>query len=252
MALELSELAIVIAAFFFAAFVKGTTGLGFSTTALPFLVLTLGLKEALPLLILPSLTSNLIVMREAGGFKPALRQFWPLYLAALPGLLLGLFLLAWLDPVLSASVLGVVLISYCLFALAQPEFRLRPPIAKLLAMPTGFVNGAVNGLTGSQVMPVLPYMMSLHLAPAPFVQAINIMFTGSSLVMALGLAKLGLMSPTDLLVSTVGLIPVFVGVRFGSTVRRWLAPKAFRVAVLALLLFLGASMVVRPLLTAVG
>lgn len=251
MALDVSELAIVIAAFFFAAFVKGTTGLGFSTTALPFLVLTLGLKETLPLLILPSITSNLIVMREAGGFKPALRQFWPLYLAALPGLLLGLFLLAWLDPMLSASVLGVVLISYCLFALAQPDFRLRPPLAKLLAVPTGFVNGALNGLTGSQVMPVLPYMMALHLPPAPFVQAINIMFTGSSLVMAFGLSKLGLMTPTALLVSTVGLLPVFIGVRFGAKVRRWLSPTAFRFAVLVILLVLGVSMLVRPMLVTV-
>ena len=48
----------VAAVVFLAAFVKGVTGLGFSTTALPFLVLTIGLKETLPLLIIPSILSN--------------------------------------------------------------------------------------------------------------------------------------------------------------------------------------------------
>ncbi len=50
------EILVVAGAFVFAAFVKGTTGLGFSTIALPFLVLAIGLKEALPLLIIPSMS----------------------------------------------------------------------------------------------------------------------------------------------------------------------------------------------------
>jgi uncharacterized membrane protein YfcA len=245
---EPAEMAIILGAFFFAAFVKGTTGLGFSTTALPFLVLSLGLKETLPLLIVPSVTSNIIVMRDAGGFRPALRQFWPLYVAAIPGLLVGLYLLSWLNPVASAGVLGLVLIAYCLFAMAQPEFRLRPRVARMLTVPTGLINGVFNGLTGSQVMPALPYLMSLHLPAERFVQVINILFTGSSVVMALGLAKLGLLTPAVLLISATGLVPVFVGVFLGSKLRRWLAPKMFRIAVLAVLLVLGASMALRSVL----
>ena len=73
----------IAAVFFFAAFVKGVTGLGFSTTALPFLVLSIGLKETLPLLIIPSILSNLQVMRSAGHFRVSCLQFWPLYIATL-------------------------------------------------------------------------------------------------------------------------------------------------------------------------
>jgi uncharacterized membrane protein YfcA len=248
MAFDAIEFVIIISAFFFAAFVKGTTGLGFSTTALPFLVLALGLKETLPLLIIPSVTSNIIVMRDAGGFRPALRQFWPLFLAALPGLVLGLFLLAWLDPVISAGILGLVLIGYCLIALAQPELRLRAKLVTPLQVPVGLINGVFNGLTGSQVMPALPYLMSLHLPADRFVQTINILFTSSSLVMAVGLTKLGLMTPATLVISVIGLVPVFVGVRLGGRLRRWLSPDHFRVSVLAVLLVLGISMAVRSML----
>ena len=42
----------------FAALVKGTTGLGFSTSALPFLTLAVGLERALPLVLVPSIASS--------------------------------------------------------------------------------------------------------------------------------------------------------------------------------------------------
>ena len=119
--MEPLQLLIVASAYFFAAFVKGITGLGFSTTALPFLVLALGLKTTLPLLIIPSVVSNLIVMHGAGHFRSSLRQFWLLYASALPGLVVGLSLLATLDPGHSTAVLGAVLIVYLHFCACPPR-----------------------------------------------------------------------------------------------------------------------------------
>ena len=114
----------VAAVFFLAAFVKGVTGLGFSTTALPFLVLTIGLKETLPLLIIPSILSNLLVMRSAGYFRVSCSQFWPLYIATLPGIVVGLILLNSFDSHTCAAVLGGVLVIYSAMALRNPTFRL--------------------------------------------------------------------------------------------------------------------------------
>ena len=243
--MEPLQLLIVASAYFFAAFVKGITGLGFSTTALPFLVLALGLKTTLPLLIIPSVVSNLIVMHGAGHFRSSLRQFWLLYASALPGLVVGLSLLATLDPGHSTAVLGAVLIVYCTFALARPDFRLATRLVRPLSAPIGLTNGIVNGLTGSQVMPVLPFLMSLHLEPDRFVQAANIFFTVSSLGMAVGLATMGLMTPGAVAVSLAGLVPVFFGIKIGTTVRRSLSPPRFRIAVLLVLALLGATLITR-------
>ena len=160
--MEHTQLTIVLGAFLFAALVKGVTGLGFSTTALPFLVYALGIKEALPLLIIPSITSNLIVMRDVGKFRPTVSRFRWLYLAVAPGVVSGLWLLNWLDPIISSAVLGIALIVYCVIAWLQPDFRLSRRIAKLLEIPVGFATGLINGVTGSQVMPVLPFLLSLQ------------------------------------------------------------------------------------------
>jgi hypothetical protein len=42
-------------------------------------------------------------------------------------------------------------------------------LEKPLAPVTGLATGIVNGLTGSQLMPVLPYLMALHLERERFV-----------------------------------------------------------------------------------
>ena len=91
------QITAILATYLFAATAKGVTGLGFSTTCLPILALLVGLKEALPLVLIPSICSNIVVMRQAGRFGETLRRFWPMLLALLPGLVLGLWTLAYLS-----------------------------------------------------------------------------------------------------------------------------------------------------------
>lgn len=242
---SLAQLAVIAFGFAFAAFVKGATGLGFSTTCLPFLVLAVGLKSALPLIILPSIASNIFVMRQAGHFRETVTRFWPMLLASVPGLILGLWLLDTVDGEQAAIVLGGVLVAYSLYALRSPDFTLSEPAARALAPVSGFATGLVNGVTGSQIMPVLPYLISLKLSRERFVQAINCSFTIGSIIMALGLSKLGLMTVASLAVSVGGLGFVYAGTRAGGALRRRLDETAFRRLVLILLLTLGMALVVR-------
>lgn len=243
--MDAASIALAFTAYFIAAFVKGTTGLGFSSTCLPILVLGVGLKEALPLVLLPSVSSNLFVMVTSGHFREMTVRFWPMYLAALPGVVLGLYLLTVIDARIATAALGVVLIAYSLFALASPNWRLPPRLEKPLRVPVGFSTAIINGLTGSQVMPVLPYLLALPLTPAQFIQSLNISFTFASAIMALGLSKLGLMTVDRALVSFLGLLPVLAGVALGTRVRRWLSQEAFRKTVLGVLLVLAILLLAR-------
>lgn len=239
------QLAAIAFAYLFASFVKGATGLGFSTTCLPFLVLAVGLKSALPLILLPSLASNVFVMREAGHFRETVRRFWPMFAATVPGLIAGLWLLDTVNVELCALALGLVLAAYSLYALKSPDFILPEHLARPLAPVSGFLTGLVNGVTGSQIMPSLPFLISLKLPRERFVQAINCSFTLSTIIMALGLSKLGLLTGTSIVVSVCGLGVVYLGTKAGGVVRRRLDETAFRRLVLILLLTLGMALVVR-------
>lgn len=237
------QTAAILATYMFAATAKGVTGIGFSTTCLPILALVVGLKDALPLVILPSIFSNLVVMRAAGHFAQTVARFWPMLLALLPGLALGLWTLARIDGVQAGAVLGVTLLAWCAFSLAKPDLRLPARWERPLAPASGFVTGLINGITGSQVMTAVPFLMMLRLKRDLFIQATNCSFTLSSFVMAFGLQRLGLFSLGDLVISAIGASFVFLGVRAGVAIRARLSEQLFRRGLLLMLTLMGVSLI---------
>ena len=243
--MEFATVIYALAAFLIAAFLKGITGLGFSTICLGLLATFVDIKTAIPLVIIASLASNLLVMVEAGRFLEVLRRFWMVYASALPGLALGLWLLGSVESAVARICLGVVLLGYGLWGLwARPQSELTLPAgpAQVLAAPAGFATGIVNGLTGSQVMPVLPYFLALRLEPDVLVQAINTSFTASSLVMLAGLGQIGLLTWEKLGVSAAGIAPVALGIWLGGKIRQRLSEARFRRLVLLLLVGLGLNL----------
>jgi len=231
----------VLATFFFAAFLKGTVGLGFATTCLGVMASYLDLRVAIPLVIIPSLLSNALVMIDAGGFVRVFRRFWIMYAAALPGLGVGLWILGGGDTILPRAVLGASMLLYGLYGLWGGRFTLRH--TPLSASVVGLFTGLVNGLTGSQIMPVLPYLMSLDITKDELVQTINTSFTISSLVMLVGLGRLGLVNTESMILSATGVVPVFAGIWLGGRVRRLLPEATFRRIVLVMIMILGAGLV---------
>ncbi|MDB4224446.1 sulfite exporter TauE/SafE family protein [Granulosicoccus sp.] len=238
------QITAILASYLFAATAKGVTGLGFTTTCLPILVLLLGLKDALPLVIIPSIYSNIVVMRQAGGYGEALIRFWPMLLALVPGLALGLWALAYIDGPLAGAFLGGMMLVWCAFTFAKPELSIAAHWERPLAPFTGFITGTINGITGSQVMPMVPFMMMLRLERNLFLQAVNCSFTLSSLVMALGLGKLGLFLWEDVLISAIGVCFVTFGLSLGAAIRHQLSETLFRQGILVMLSLMGLGLIV--------
>ena len=232
---SLLQVIIILGTYFFASSIKGITGLGFSTICLPFMVLTVGLKAALPLLIIPSLASNLIVMRQAGYFRTTLFRFWHMLIATALGVCLGLMLLDSVNNKLAGAILGLVLILWCTFSYAAPNLKLPLEKERPTGIISGIATGIINGLTGSQVIPCVPYLMALNLDRNVFIQATNISFTLSSLIMSIGLIQLELFTLDAIKLSIIGLVLVLFGLQLGTKIRSRLSSANFRLAVLIIL-----------------
>lgn len=240
-----TQLATIAAAYFIAALIKGLTGLGYSSTCLPILTLAFGLKEALPMVLIPSVASNLVVMFSTGGFHASVQRFWPMLLAAAASVFAGLWALTQIGSENAAAALGVVLLLYVGFALTNARFRLTEARTRKLEPAIGAATGFVNGLTGSQVMPLIPYLLSLDMPRERFLQVSNQSFTLSSAAMFVGLGLAGLMTAQVVAVSACGLVLVALGVRIGQHISHHLAPQAFRTAVLIVLAALGLGLIFR-------
>jgi hypothetical protein len=181
-------------------------------------------------------------MRQVGQFKSTILRFWPMLLATIPGLILGLWVLSEIDGDRAKVVFGLVLLMWCGFSFLKPDLRLPGGLEERLAPVSGICTGFLNGLTGSQVMPAVPFLMSLYLGRNAFIQAANCSFTMSSLIMMAGLGHLGLFTGTDVLISTLGVVCVFVGVRFGTAIREGLSESAFRNIILTMLTMMSISL----------
>ncbi len=232
-------IAATFTAFFCASFLKGLTGIGFSTLCLGFMALFMDIRMAIPLVFLPSLSSNLMVMMDAGHFRESLKRFWCLFLVAIPGLLLGIWVLGTGDHQGPKAVLGVVMIMYGIWGLSKTGTVLSTRNERRLMGPVGFVSGLVNGLTGSQIMPVMPYLLSLKMDRDLFVQTINLSFTINSLIMMACFGKMGLISSHTLWVSLLGILPVGGGIYLGARLRKTISEAIFRKLVFVLLICLG-------------
>ena len=242
---SLLQVIIILGTYFFASSIKGITGLGFSTICLPFMVLTVGLKAALPLLIIPSLASNLIVMRQAGYFRTTLFRFWHMLIATALGVCLGLMLLDTVNNKLAGAILGLVLILWCTFSYVAPNLKLPLEKERPTGIISGIATGIINGLTGSQVIPCVPYLMALNLDRNVFIQATNISFTLSSLIMAVGLTHLELFTLDAIKLSIIGLVLVLFGLQLGTKIRPRLSPANFRLAVLIVLFITALGLLLK-------
>lgn len=243
--MDIELLALTLGAFFFSALLKGMTGLGFATVCLGTLACFVDIKVAIPLVILPSLASNVLVMADSGRLKDAARRFWPMYLCMSGGMLLGLWLLGTTPSSAARSVLGTVMALYGAWALLTPNYTIPESRRQLLSLPTGIATGIINGLTGSQVMPALPYLLSIDIDRNMVIAAINLSFTIGSLIMLAGLGRMGLLSMHTVWMALAGIPLVFAGIRLGSLARRRISEAFFRRMVLMLLIVMGLNLVLR-------
>lgn len=231
------------AAFFFAGILKGATGLGYSSCALPILAWAIGLEPAMALVLIPAMATNVSVAFTTGHFAETARRFSSLYLAMVPGIAIGIYLLLWIGQSVAVKTLGTSMIGYVALALLRPQYSLTANLEHWLQVPTGFLNGVLAGLTGSQVMPVVPYMMSLELDPERMVQAINLALMIASAALAFGLLATGIMTVQLLGISATAVVPALLGVGIGAKARLKIPAAQLRVGVLLVILMMGMLMI---------
>ena len=231
---------------FFAGVIKGASGLGYSSCALPFLAAAIDVKTAIVLVVIPAMVSNLALIWTAGHCREMLGRFWPFYLATLPGIVLGIHGLSTFDARTTEIVLGLLISGYALYSIVRPPVAMPVQYQGPVQMPAGLLNGFLTGLTGSQVLPLLPYMLSLQLDPARMVQAVNLSVTLASAFMAVGLLTAGLMTLPTLGFSVLAILPAIAGIYLGSLVRGQIPSAHFKTLVLVVLGCIGLALMLRP------
>ena len=242
------NLAIIAAIFLLAGAVKGVVGLGLPTVSLGLLTVVFGLKGAMVLMIIPSFTTNFWQGVVGGNLVKLLKRFWLLFALTCICIWIGAKFLKTADTAMLSVLLGFVTFLYGLIGLVAPRMPDARPHEKWLSPLVGISNGLITGLTGSSVMPGVPYYQSLEMDRDEMIQAMGILFSISALALGFAMAGEGLL-PTELgVASLAGLVPAFGGMWLGLQVRKRISQQTFKRFLFASLLALGAYIMVRAIL----
>lgn len=237
--LDPALLALITGTFLLAGTVKGVIGLGLPTVSLALLTATLNLPSAMALMLVPSLATNLWQAASGGHARTLVRRAWPFFLVAfvtvgIGGLALSRVRLEWLS-----ALLGGLLVAYGIFGLGAWRFRIPDHRERWAAPLFGLVNGVLTGMTGSFVVPGVMYLRALGLPRDALVQAMGILFSVSTLGLALALGGHGLLYREVSALSVLALVPAAAGMWVGRKVRGRLSEQRFREVFFAALALLG-------------
>jgi len=236
------QMLVIAGAFIIAGVAKGAIGIGLPPIAIGLMTLALPLGDALAIMVIPTLTTNVFQALYGGRFLALLRRFGTMAAAAVIGVIAVAVTLGKLGAPGTAGWLGLLLMLYALLAL----FAWRPVMPRA-AEPwvnplIGLVSGAVAGVTGVAAMPFLPYMQSLQISKNDLIQGLGILFVFIMGALAAALVQQNIFNTTNAIGGVVAIVPTFIGVWIGQKMRHAASPETFRRIFLLGMLALGLHM----------
>ncbi len=142
---------------------KGATGVGLQTVGLALLTVITNLPNAISLMLLPSLVTNIWQASVGKEIRTILIRLWPLFLTATMTAWIGAKALKSVDLTFLSALLGVILITYAAFNLSGIRFEVKTKHEWWIAPLIGSANGILSGMTGIFVVPGVFYFQAIGL-----------------------------------------------------------------------------------------
>jgi uncharacterized membrane protein YfcA len=230
---------------------QSATGFGFALIAGPALLAARDPHEAVTVLAILGIALSLLVLADSGLDAVRWRAVWPMLAAALPGLGLGLLALELLSKAtlqLGAGIAVLVAVAVQLrrrpAAEREPARRVAPGPAALAGLSSGALTTSI-GLSGP---PLVIWLEALGLRPAELRASLSASFLGLNLagtVVLVASAGERAAPGAGLLLSLLAL--VLAGYVAGALAFRRIPERAFRLAVLGLVVVAGLASAVAGL-----
>lgn len=234
--------AYVVAVVFVATLIRSTLGFGEALVAVPLLALRLPVPVAAPLAVLVSVAmASVIVLQDWRHVQ--LHSAAALILAALPGIPLGVLLLAKGNDHIVKLTLGVTIIGFSLYSLAdRSTLHLRHDHRGWL-IGCGFASGVLGGAYGMNGPPLAVYGALRRWSPQHFRATLQGYFLVASLAGLIGYAILGIWTAAITRYFLLSLPPILIATLIGRAMNRRMKDRGFFRLVYVGLIAIGSLLV---------
>lgn len=210
------------------------TGLGLPLIAVPVIATFTSVEEAVVLMIIPTLGSNLWLVAAHRRFAGLVHAHLPFLIAGFLGGIVGTFALAaiddrWLKLALAAW-LALYLLQFAFGNFLRSVFQAKGAAAAAV----GFSGGAIQGATGVSAHIVAPYFHGRKEPAESYAFLIACAFLTFSSAQLMTATGSQLFSPERLILGTVALVPTLIFTRVGIRLAGRISRQAFQKLLIAL------------------
>jgi len=244
---EPETVALVVGTFLLAGFIKGVIGMGLPVVAMACLGSTLGVREALTLILIPGIATNTYQALAGPALRELTSRLWTFLAAACLCIWFAVGLVADASSDTMSTILGITLCVYSAINLTHP--RLPPPGPREVWMSPlmGGLGGVMFGLTGNLIVPGILYLQTLGMSRHVFVQALGLVFVTVTMALGASLLDHSLLTADLALMSLVALAPTGAGLALGQRYRHHISEERFRRIFIIALALIGLDMLRRAL-----
>lgn len=225
---DASLLASSAAIFVLGGVIKGAMGVGLPMMVVPMLSLLIPAPQAMGLLVMPVLFSNITQSIGGGKFVYGVGRFWWLIVAQLITAVVAVRLSTGLSPESVNRLMAVAIAVSILSALVKPEANFSLKQERWVGGAVGVFSGVLAGTSTLTAPIIITYLMALRLSRDDFIGSISVIYLLGSIPTYCAMLWYGRFSLAEVLGSCVALMPMFVGMYIGKLVRGKLSEDKFR------------------------
>jgi uncharacterized membrane protein YfcA len=222
---------------------KGATGAGAPIVAVPALAVLFDVPTAIAIYSLPNLFANVWqgwVFRKEQKSKMLV---WGFAGFGVFGMALGTYFLTVLSPDRLEKALGVIVLLFVIFKILNPQWILVRHIGIKLAPVTGFLAGALQGVTGLSAPISLSFLNAMRLERSEFIATIAVFFGLTALPQITLLVYFDILTLSLSFWSFLGLLPVLGFIPIGQYLAKKWSREAFDRIILSLLLIISVKLI---------
>ena len=231
---------IVFGVILLAVFVQSMAGFGLALVSMALLPGIVGIQVAALLVALVGIPLEFLLLVKYRS-ELNISAVWPLILASLFGIPLGIYVLKRVDEDIVLTFLGIVITGYALYFLLEVNLpQMKHPI---WAYGSGFFAGLLGGAYNTAGPPVIIYGNCRGWLPAEFKGNLQSFFLVGTLFVVAAHVLSGNLTEV-VWVDFLWVIPA-IGLGFvaGTWLDRYLNPEVFRKVVLVLLILMGLRLI---------